>query len=145
MNLSQILPKLFVGSCPTTADDISYLKTDCGITAILSLQTDHDLDYCDLDWSRLETCCQELGIKLRRIPVRDFDGMDLRQNLPQCVRELNDLMREGGTVYAHCNVGTGRLPSVAIAYLVWRQGWNFDDAVEHVTKYRPARRSSKQS
>jgi protein-tyrosine phosphatase len=136
MNLSQILPKLFVGSCPTTADDISRLKTDYGITAILSLQTDNDLDYCDLDWSRLEACCGQLGVDLRRIPVRDFDGMDLRQKLPQCVQELDALMRNDRTVYAHCNVGTGRSPSVAIAYLVWRQGWNLDDAIEHVAKCR---------
>jgi protein-tyrosine phosphatase len=27
----------------------------------------------------------------------------------------------------------GRSPSVAIAYLVQKQGWNLDDAIEHVT------------
>lgn len=136
MNLSQILPSLFVGSCPTTASDISHLKTDYGISAILSVQTDHDLDYWELDWSRLEACCQRLGMELRRIPIRDFDGLDLRQKLPQCVRELNDLIRGGRTVYAHCSLGMGRSPSLAIAYLVWRQGWNLDEAIEHVAKCR---------
>jgi protein-tyrosine phosphatase len=37
------------------------------------------------------------------------------------------------TVYTHCNVGMGRSPSVTIAYLVQKQGWNLDDAIEHVT------------
>jgi protein-tyrosine phosphatase len=136
MNLSQVLPRLFVGSCPANADDINHLKADYGITAILNLQTDQDFDYCDLDWNRIETRCRELAIEVRRIPIRDFDGLDLRKNLPQCVQVLSDLLSDGRTVYAHCNVGAGRSPSVAIAYLVSRQGWKLDDAIEHITKSR---------
>ena len=136
MNLSQILPRLFVGSCPTHADDINHLKTDYGITAILNLQTDHDLDYWDLDWNRLEARCRELAIEVRRVAVRDFDGLDLRAKLPQCVQALDELLRQGCTVYAHCNVGAGRSPSVAIAYLCWKQAWNLDEAVEHVSRCR---------
>jgi len=136
MHLSQILPRLFVGSCPANADDINHLKTDYAITAILSLQTDHDFDYWDLDWSRIESRCRELAIEVRRIPVRDFDGLDLRNKLASCVKTLDELLSNGHTVYIHCNVGTGRSPSVAIAYLVWKQGWNLDDAIEHVTKVR---------
>ena len=54
MNLNQVLPRLFIGSCPMTTDDISHLNADYGITAVLSLQTDHDLDYWDLDWKPLQ-------------------------------------------------------------------------------------------
>ncbi len=79
MHLSQILPRLFVGSCPAKADDINHLKTDYGITAILNLQTDHDFDYWDLDWGRIEARCRDLQIEVRRIPVRDFDGLDLQE------------------------------------------------------------------
>lgn len=111
MHLNQILPQLFVGSCPTSADDIDHLKADYGITAILNLQTDHDFDYWDLDWNRIEARCRALGIDVRRIPVRDFDGLDLRKRLPDCVRTLDELLRDGRTVYIHCNVGTGRSPS----------------------------------
>ena len=136
MNLSQILPRLFVGSCPTNADDINHLKVDYGITAILNLQTDNDFDYCDLDWSRIEARCRELQLDVRRIPVRDFDGEDLRKKLPWCVQTLDELLRASHTVYTHCNVGAGRSPSVAIAYLHWKQGWNLDEAIEHVTRCR---------
>jgi protein-tyrosine phosphatase len=136
MHLSQVLPRLFVGSCPTCSDDIDHLKADYGVTAILNLQTDNDLDYWDLDWSRLSARCGELGIEVKRIPVRDFDGMDLRKRLPECVQALNGLLLAGHTVYANCNVGAGRSPSVAIAYLHWKQGWNLDDAIEHVTRCR---------
>jgi protein-tyrosine phosphatase len=77
-----------------------------------------------------------LAIEVRRIPVRDFDGLDLRKKLSACVKTLDELLSSGRTVYIHCNVGTGRSPSVAIAYLVWKQGWNLDDAIEHVSKVR---------
>ena len=136
MNLSQILPHLFVGSCPTHADDIDHLKVDYSITAILNLQTDNDFDYWDLDWSRIESRCNELGIAVRRIPVRAFDPEDLRKKLPRCVQALDELLRADHTVYTQCNVGAGRSPSVAIAYLHWKQGWNLDEAIEHVTRCR---------
>jgi len=136
MHLSQVLPQLFVGSCPTKTDDINHLKADYGITAILNLQTDHDFDYCDLDWGRIESRCNELGIAVQRIPIRDFDGEDLRRKLSQCVQALDTLLKNGQTVYTHCNVGMDRSPSVAIAYLVWRQSWNLNDAIEHVTRCR---------
>ncbi len=61
MQLSQVLPQLFVGSCPTNTDDINHLKADYGITAILNLQTDHDFDYCDLDWGRIRVALQRVG------------------------------------------------------------------------------------
>jgi len=136
MDFAQVLPRLFVGSCPASSEDLDHLKTDYGVTAILNLQTDQDFDYCDLDFNRLEIHCRELGIILRRIPIRDFDGADLRRNLANSVQALDELLREGHTVYAHCNVGAGRSPSVVIAYLHWKQHWNLDDAVEYVTKCR---------
>ncbi|MEN6458980.1 MAG: dual specificity protein phosphatase family protein [Thermoguttaceae bacterium] len=134
MNLSQVLPRFLIGSCPTTADDISHLQTDYGITALLNLQTDNDFDYCDLDWNRVEARCRELRIEVRRIPIREFDGEDLRQKLPWCVSALEKLLAAGHTVYGYCNVGAGRSPSMAIAYLHWQKGWDLDAAIEHVTR-----------
>ena len=46
---------------------------------------------------------------------------------------VNRVRRSAYTVYTHCNVGMGRSPSLAIAYLVQKQGWNLDDAIEHTT------------
>jgi protein-tyrosine phosphatase len=128
--------QLFVGSCPANADDINHLKADYAITAILNLQNDDDLNHCELDWNRLEARCHELEIDVRRIPVRNFDGPGLRGKLSQCVEALDELLRDGHTVYVHCNAGTYRSPSVAIAYLVWRQSWNPVDAIKHVTRCR---------
>ena len=45
MDISEILPKLFVGSFPEDAKAIDRLRHDFGITAVLGVQTDDDLAY----------------------------------------------------------------------------------------------------
>ena len=69
--------------------------------------------------------------------MRDFDPDDLEVKLPSCVSMLNELMQSGQTVYLHCSAGTGRSPTVAIAYLFWCCDWDLDRAITHVTQCRP--------
>lgn len=79
MNYSQILEYLHVGSHPGNLSDIEMLKDDCGITAILSLQTDEDLEARGLDWSALEASYRSRDIMALRVPMRDFDYNDQRR------------------------------------------------------------------
>ena len=136
MDYHRILPKLFIGSYPESADDIERLKCEAGVTAVLNLQTDDDMRYFKLDWDSLLHHYKSCGIELRRVPVRDFDAVDLRRKLPACVSMFNDLVESGHTVYLHCSAGAGRSPTVAIAYLFWRYGWGLDQAVAHVIQCR---------
>jgi atypical dual specificity phosphatase len=137
MKASQILPQLFVGPCPTGIDDIEQLRNDHGITAILSLQTDGDLDRFDSDWSRIETGCRNLAVAARRIPVEAFHGKDGLVKLSQCVAATDELVREGHTLYVHCNLGEVRSPAAVVAYLVWRRGWSLSNAIEHLQRCHP--------
>ena len=118
MNPSQVLPRLFVGSCPANSDDIDRLKTDHGITAILSLQTDDELGQI-----RIEAHCDELGIRVQRIPVQAFAGEeDGPGQLSQCVAALDKLLRGGHVVYAHCNLARSVRPAW------WSPIWHGDRA-----------------
>ncbi len=137
MDYHQILPKLFIGTYVETAADLERLRRETAVTAVLNLQTDDDMRYFNLDWDSLLAHYKSCGIELRRVPVRDFDAVDLQQNLPICVSALSSLLESGHTVYLHCSAGTGRSPTVAIAYLFWRYGWSLDQAVAHVTQRRP--------
>lgn len=137
MDYNRILPEIVVGSYPQSADDIDRLKRDSGITAVFNLQTDEDLRYLGLDWDSLQAHYAACGIEPRRVPVRDFDPVDLREKLPECVRVLNQLLAAGHSVYVHCTAGAGRSPTVVIAYLHWCRGWDLDEAVAHVTHCRP--------
>ena len=137
MDCSQVLPNLFLGSYPACVEDISRLQHEFGITAVVAVQTTDDFAYLNVDWDRLQARYRRGGVELRWMPVRDFDLDDLCENLPACVQALDELVRAGHRVYVHCTMGMGRSPSVVIAYLHWVQGWDFDKAVEHVTRCRP--------
>ena len=73
-------------------------------------------------------------MELRHIPVRDFDADDLRQNLRRCVATLDELLQQGHTVYVHCTMGINRSPTTIISYLHWVEGWDLDQAADHVTR-----------
>jgi protein-tyrosine phosphatase len=136
MDISAILPNVLVGPCPQSPQDIGRLKRDYGVSAVLNLQTDDDMDYWGFDWSELEHRYRKLGIEVRRSPIRDFDPDDLRRKLPQCVKALDALLQQGHKVYVHCSMGINRSPSVVIAYLAWIKGLSLEDAVDRVTTVR---------
>jgi len=137
MDYHQVLPEVFVGSCPAGPQDVDWLQQELGVTAVLSLQSDDDHARMALDWDKLERHCRRAKVALRRVPVQDFDQQDLRKHLPNCVRALNQLLRAGHTVYVHCTAGVNRSPSVLITYLHWIQQWDLERAVRHVLKCHP--------
>jgi len=136
MNYDQVLPQVFVGSCPARTGDIDLLKRDAGITAVLNLQTAEDFDQWQVDWDRLLEYYRESGVELCHLPVRDFDPDDLRGKLPQCADALNELLRGGHSVYVHCSAGINRSPSTVVAYLHWFEEHTLDEALNHVARHR---------
>jgi atypical dual specificity phosphatase len=136
MDVSQILPNLFVGSYPGSPEDIDQLRQEFGITAVLNVQTDEDMAYWGLDWDHLESHYHDVGVEVQRVPVRDFDPEDLRRQLPKYVEVLDELLRQGHAVYIHCNMGINRSPTIVIAYLHWVQGWDLEKATDRVLKCR---------
>lgn len=136
MDYDQILPQLFVGSHPRRAADVDRLRQEAGVTAVLNLQTDEDFQRWNVNWKQLLDHYKACGIEAYRVPIRDFDAAELEARLPEAVRELDRLLASGHTVYLHCTAGSGRSPSVAIAYLVSRRGWDVDQAVSDLVERR---------
>lgn len=136
MNLNQILPEVYVGSCPMNDADIQRLQGEFGITAVLSVQTDDDLAYCGMRWGDLEAYYRRQGIVARRVPIRDFDPEDLRRNLRAGVQTLDEMVRRGHTVYLHCSAGINRSPSTLVAYLHWIEGLSLEEALMHMVARR---------
>jgi len=137
MNYTRITPNLIVGSQPQNAEDIDRLKEEEGVTAILNLQQDKDIEYWGIDLGSIVKRCQELGIRHMRRPARDFDPDSLRKELPKAVSSLDWAISKGGTVYVHCTAGLGRAPAVAIAYLFWFCDMDLNKAYDMVTSKRP--------
>ncbi len=136
MDLDQITPRLYLGSCPRTTADIDRLKTDYGVTAVLNLQTDEDNLHLGIPWHALESHYRVCRIEIRRCPVEDFNQEDLRRRLPACVGALHDLLRAGHVVYVHCTAGMNRSPTVIMAYLLWVERVTLDEAISQVVGQR---------
>jgi protein-tyrosine phosphatase len=137
MHVSPIIEnRLLIGSCPMTAGDIAHLK-DVGITAVLNLQTDEDIEHRDIDWPGMEAAYREFGMLVCRFPIEDFSPGDMRQKLRPCVRILAGLIEAGHTVYLHCNAGINRSPTVAVAYLHWVENRDLQEAHAYITRCRP--------
>jgi protein-tyrosine phosphatase len=134
--LNQIFPRLFLGTCPIGAADIDRLRDEMGITAGLNLQTDEELVSRGIDWGTIQAFCAARGIVTRRVRLADDHPDQLQKLLPLCVDVLGRLMRDGHSVYVHCNAGTNRAPTVVTAYLSWVEGWELGSAVRHVMQGR---------
>jgi len=133
MKCDCVLPNLFIGPDPRLEEEFELLRS-LKITAIVSLQTDDDVRQGGLD--RAQAAAERAGFFFCSMPVTDFDRLELRRKLPECVAKLDDLLTAGHTVYIHCTAGVNRSPTVAVAYLHWRLGWPLKKAVAHLESVR---------
>lgn len=136
MDYTLINSRLFLGACPKNTADVDLLERACQITAVLNVQTDDDMHYYGMDWAKIEKRYRDSGIRVERVPIRDFDEVDLRARLSECVDALNELMESGHSVYVHCSVGLYRSPSVVTAYLHWYCDRELDEAAQQVKHLR---------
>jgi protein-tyrosine phosphatase len=133
MRCAPVTPELWVGPYPDDRADFDFLKSQ-GITAILSLQTPEDLPQREPGWE--ESAAQSASLAFKNVPVTDFDTLDLKYQLPKCVKALDDLLSAGHRVYLHCTAGVNRSPTVAAAYLHWCLDWPLEQALAHVKEVR---------
>lgn len=129
-------PRVFVGDCPQTADDIRHLATQLSVTAVLTLQTDDDRQLYRLDWPELRRAYEQMGIRIYELPITDRSEEALTERLREAVDLLDRLVGLGELVLLHCNIGNGRSPTVAAAWLHWRRGWSLEEAVAHLRECR---------
>jgi protein tyrosine phosphatase (PTP) superfamily phosphohydrolase (DUF442 family) len=134
LDLNQIIPNLYVGSCLACTDAIDRLKAT-GITAVLNLQTDDDFDLENINWQRLAEAYRQVNIEVVRIPVRGPGVLQVKLN--DCLEALRNLLGKGRVVLVHCTDGQNRAPTVVIAYLHRILGWTLDEAIRQVESQWP--------
>lgn len=117
LDYATITPELAVGSYPATPEDILHLQS-LGYTAVLSVQSDADLDERAASWERFWRFYTSRGMTAVRVPIIDFDASDLAKNLAGAVDALDKLVKSGRRVYLHCTAGINRSPTVAIAWMM---------------------------
>jgi len=137
LNWSVIRRDLMIGSCPRSPSDLDRIRAESHTSAILSVQHDECLEKLEIDYPRLVSHGQTLGLSMQRSPMRDFDIADQRRRLPDAVRALHRLLGQGHYVYLHCTAGINRSPLAALAYLTWVEGQLLDDALTLLRQARP--------
>lgn len=136
-DVARILPNLYIGAAPRSEGDVAGLKSILDISAVLSLQTERDLDVLDLSWERIREWYDTLGIEPWRLPIEDFSPDALIDRIDEAIMALETLLEAGHTVYMHCTAGVNRSPSIAVAYLNQVEGMPLEDALEVVVQQRP--------
>jgi hypothetical protein len=137
LNWGEITPRILVGTCPMTTADLERIVAETGVSAVLSVQHDDCLAYWDIDYLEMRAQGEDLGLRMARSPMRDFDIPDQRRHLVQAVGALADLRSEGHRTYVHCTAGLGRAPLTVLSYLVWVEGLSPEEAIGLIHRGRP--------
>lgn len=91
--------------------------------------------------SALLCVAAERDIRIPRMPYHKVPIVDMKSipadQLRDATNWIHDALRRGHSVLVFCNEGIGRSPSVVIAYLCSKLGFEFGRAVEHVATIRP--------
>ncbi|XP_002960839.2 dual specificity protein phosphatase 1B [Selaginella moellendorffii] len=88
--------------------------------------------------SKLEKLCPAMVGKppVRKIvPLLDKEDQDILPVLQECLEFIDEGI-EQGMVLVHCVGGRSRSASVVIAYLMWKEGCSFDEALESLLACR---------
>ena len=136
INFSRVEADIFIGSAPKIEVDVSRLK-QTQISAVLSLQSDNDLNIHRIDWEKLQSIYQYNGINVQRFQINDFDEVDLANKLTSPIKALNDLLNHGNRVYVHFNAGICRAPATVLGYLCHFRGVSLEDGLAYIRENRP--------
>ena len=120
-----------------TTADLDRIGAETGVSAVLSVQHNECLAYWGIDYDQMRTYGENLGLRMARSPMRDFDIPDQRCNLAQAVKALAHLQSNGHRTYVHCTAGLGRAPLTVLSFLVWIAGLSPQEAIGLIHRGRP--------
>jgi len=136
INFDPIESNIFIGSAPQTSVDVTRLK-QLKVSAVLSLQSDDDFKYHNIDWVTLLSDYQQADILVERFPIMDFDETDLGNKVAQPIQKLNSLLVVGHRVYVHCNAGVCRASATVLGYLCHYREMTIQEGLVYLRERRP--------
>ena len=128
--------KIYIGPYPQSLDDFKLIS-EAGINSILNVQSDKDLIFRQINHELQLRQAKNLGIKINRYPMEDFNQEDLAEKLKGAGDLLHKLLKEGNTVYVHCTAGMSRAAATVIIYLVLYENYTVEEAANFCKKHRP--------
>lgn len=122
---------------PDSVEFVRSLRHECGVTGVVSVQTDFDLRAMGTSWPDMVALLRRGDItEAVRVPITDFDERALAEELQAAIDAVRSLRGAGHETYIHCTAGLNRSPTVAIGYLVSDLGMSLEQAWSEVTSRR---------
>jgi len=109
----EVMPALFIGNL-RASQNREFLDAH-GVTHVLIVANDIAPEF-------------PKRYKYKIINVDDSTEDDLAQHFEKCCRFI-DKARKSGAVLVHCHAGISRSPSIAIAYIMYKQQNSFEAAL----------------
>jgi len=128
---------LFVGRAPTSLNHFQAIR-DRGVDALLSLQPEAEAAQYGLLPDVAARVASSLGMTLDRVPIPDLEPVALKRLVGAAAMRLDDLLQRHHQVYLHCAAGLNRSPTVAAAWMAWRQGLDASSACALVRQAHPS-------
>ena len=135
--IDEVAEGLWVGPVPDSPERIALLRQN-GITGLVSVQTDRDLQSVGVPWPLMWNFLMAQGIAAHRHPIVDFDETALVRGLNPAVAAVQEMRAGNRITYLHCTAGVNRSPTVAIGWLVVHGGMSLEAAWQQVTERRPS-------
>lgn len=126
-NWTLIEPGLFLGSLPRFPCHLQELRNE-GVGAVLALNETWELGLSP-------ACMQDCDVVVRQLATPDFFA-PRRRDIVEAVTFIRNNIRQGISVYVHCNGGKGRSAVCIICYLILEHGWSPDEAFQYVREKR---------
>lgn len=119
-DISQITNQIFVGG-------VSEIKLlfDAGIDSVLDLRMESSDDEKELE---------KYSMKYLRIRVSNRKIPNIIE-AKKALKWINDVIKNRGIIFIHCNLGRGRGPLFACLYLI-NQGFTVEEAIKKVKDVR---------
>jgi len=134
--INEVADGLWVGPCPRSPEFIRDLRQVHGLTGLVNLQTDGDLEELGMAWPLMWRFLMSVGISALRVEIVDFDDRSLVAHLDRAADAVQEMVGAGHPTYLHCTAGVNRSPTAAIAWLVRHKGMALDEAWQQVTSRR---------
>jgi protein-tyrosine phosphatase len=117
----EVFPNIYIGDLSSSLNQ-SELKKH-GITTILSVYN-----------GSYDVYPKDFNYKI--VNINDDNWVNIYEHFNDCVKFIDDAVQKDEKVLVHCQRGVSRSVSMVIAYLISKQNYTYDTALEKIRETR---------